>query len=150
MIREFHKDELDAVMQLWVNSVTKANPFIPREYWLEQYRVVRNEHLSEAKTFVYGDHGRLKGFISILEDSFVGALFVDADNWGQGVGTKLVEWCQERYPHLELSVYKENRRGVEFCKKCGFQIVREQMNSDSGKPELAMSWEKKDAKKAEA
>jgi len=28
--------------------------------------------------------------------------------------------------------------------------VREQMNPDSGKPELAMSWEKKDAKKAEA
>lgn len=140
MIREFHKDEIDAVMQLWLNAVTKSHPFIPREYWLEHYKVVRNEHLAAAKTFVYGDHGRLKGFVSILEDAFIGALFVDSESWGQGIGTKLIEWCQEHYPYLELAVYSENESAVSFYKKCGFQVIRKQINGGTGRPELAMCW----------
>lgn len=142
MIREFHKDELDAVMQLWLNAVTKAHPFLPREYWLNQYRIVRNEHLSMAKTYVYGEHGRLKGFVSILENSFIGALFVDADNWNQGIGTKLLDWCKERYPHLEVNVYKESENTVKFYTKHGFTVDREIKNANSGHPELFMVWSK--------
>ncbi|WP_101696675.1 N-acetyltransferase [Clostridium minihomine] len=142
MMREFHKDELDAVMQLWLNAVTKAHPFIPRDYWLNQYKIVRNDHLSMAKTFVYGEHGRLKGFVSILEDSFIAELFVDADNWNQGIGTKLIEWCKEQYPHLEVNVYKQSENTVHFYEKHGFIAERELKNSATGADELFMSWKK--------
>ncbi|WP_085833731.1 N-acetyltransferase [Clostridium merdae] len=142
MIREFHKDELDAVMQLWMNAITKAHPFISREHWLNKYRTVRNEHLSMAETVVYGEHGRLKGFVSILEDSFIAALFVDADNWNQGIGTKLIEWCQEKYTHLEVNVYKKSENTVHFYTKHGFTVEREQKNSDTGEQELFMTWKK--------
>lgn len=144
MIREFHKDELDAVMQLWLNAVTKAHPFLPREYWLNQYKIVRNEHLSMAKTFVYGEHGRLKGFVSILENSFIGALFVDADNWNQGIGTMLLDWCKERYPKLQVNVYKESDNTVNFYTKHGFTVDRELKNTNSGHQELFMIWNKEE------
>lgn len=142
MIREFHKDELDAVMQLWMNAITKAHPFIPREHWLNQYRIVRNEHLSMAETVVYGEHGRLKGFVSILEGSFIAALFVDADNWNHGIGTKLIRWCQEKYSHLEVNVYKKSENTVHFYTKHGFVIDRELTNSDTCEQELFMTWKK--------
>lgn len=142
MIREFHKDELDAVMQLWLNAVTKAHPFLPREYWLNQYKTVRNDHLAMAKTFVYGEHGRLKGFVSILENTFIAALFVDGSNWNQGIGTKLIEWCQTQYTHLEVTVYQKNEDTVRFYQKHGFTVEREQKNLASGEQELLLSWKK--------
>lgn len=142
MIRNFHKDELDVVMQLWMNSVTESHSFIPREYWLQQYTTVRNDHMSAAKTFVCGEFGRLRGFVSILEDAFIGALFVDPEYWHEGIGTQLIQYVQERYDRLSLSVYCKNTGAVSFYQKHGFQIVKEQPDGATGEMEYSMEWNK--------
>ena len=84
----------------------------------------------------------MKGFVSILEGSFIAALFVDADNWNHGIGTKLIRWCQEKYSHLEVNVYKKSENTVHFYTKHGFVIERELTNSDTCEQELFMTWKK--------
>ena len=43
---------------------------------------------------------------------------------------------------LELAVYVENKRAVDFYKKQGFHVIAEQENEDSKAREYGMRWEK--------
>ncbi|WP_215186189.1 GNAT family N-acetyltransferase [Paenibacillus albidus] len=93
-----------------------------------------------SATFVYKQQEEIKAFISILNDSFIGALFVSQEHQGQGIGRQLLDYCQTRYPSLELDVYAENKSAVDFYKRCGFVIKGEQRNESSGQLEYAMAW----------
>lgn len=140
MIKELEQAKTDAVMQIWLDATLDAHCFIPEKYWLENYQIVRERYLSAAKTFIYEEDNVLKGFISILEDFFIGALFVAKEHQQQGIGMKLINFCKERYPKLELTVYVENTAAVDFYKQCDFVIQTEQVNEDSGFKEYLMVW----------
>ena len=44
----------------------------------------------------------------------------------------------DRYKKLNLAVYKENKKSVEFYINRGFKIIKEQVNEDSGHNEYIM------------
>jgi putative acetyltransferase len=48
-------------------------------YWRDSVAVVRDVYLPAASTWVWEQDGELKGFISVMESRFVGALFVAPD-----------------------------------------------------------------------
>ena len=95
-----------------------------------------------AKTFVYCGEGKIKGFISIIDINFIGALFVHTKSQGRGIGKSLLEYVKNKYENIELAVYKDNKKAVEFYKKQGFKIIKEQENEDSGHLEYLMSYSK--------
>ena len=95
-----------------------------------------------AKTFVYCDEGKINGFISIIDSNFIGALFVHTKSQGRGIGKSLLEYVKNKYENIELAVYKDNKKAVEFYKKDGFKIIKEQENEDSGHLEYLMSYSK--------
>ena len=139
MIKEFEQAKTDAVMKLWLDTTIDAQRFIPEKYWLDNYSIVRTRYLPAAKTFIYEEDGIVKGFISIMEGFFIGALFVAKEHQKQGIGFKLITHCKALYPYLELAVYVDNIGAVEFYKLCGFTIQTEQTNEDSGLPEYIMA-----------
>lgn len=106
------------------------------------YKVVKEQYLPLAKTFVYEEGKQIQGFISIIEGNFIGALFVDTRSQGKGVGKALIDYCKAQYEVLELAVYVENQRAVDFYKKQGFHVIAEQENEDSKAREYGMRWEK--------
>jgi len=77
---------------------------------------------------------------SVINNSFIGALFVQEEYQGQGIGKKLIKHCKSLYPSLELCVYTENKDAVNFYLLCDFIIVKEQLNEDSGFMEYVMKW----------
>lgn len=138
MIRKLKNTDIDKLMDIWLESTVKAHNFISREYWENNYKVVKDEYIPISETFVYKEDGEIKGFISIINNKFIGALFVDIRFQGMGIGTKLINYSVEKYGKLTLAVYKENQKSVEFYTRKGFEIIEEGLNEDSGYLEYIM------------
>ena len=125
-------------MEIWLESTIKAHSFIEKEYWQSNYNTVKDVYIPIAETYVYEENDVIKGFISIIDKEFIGALFVDNDYQGLGVGSKLINFVLNKYDTLSLAVYKENLKSVRFYKKMGFEILSEEINEDSKHPEYIM------------
>lgn len=138
MIRSLRTRYIDKVMEIWKESTIKAHNFIDKEYWENNYDIVKNTYIPMSETFVYESENIIKGFISIINDEFIGALFVDINYQGFGVGSELIDYAVEKYKKLNLAVYKENKNAVEFYKSKGFKIIKEQENEDSRDIEYIM------------
>lgn len=130
-------------MTIWLESTVQGHSFLPCAYWEKNFPVVRDQYLPLAETTLYMEDGQILGFLSLIDGSFIGALFVDPAHQGKGVGRALMEEAQSRYPQLTLAVYAQNTGAIGFYQKMGFQAVAEQPNEDSGLPELLMTWKKK-------
>lgn len=138
MIKRLESCEIDAIMDIWLKTTITAHYFIPEHYWTERYNVVKEEYLPVSTTFVYEERGIIKGFISIIDNSFIGALFVLETQQRKGIGRKLLNYCKSLYPEMELAVYADNKPAIDFYTKNGFVIKKEQTNEDSGYVEYIM------------
>lgn len=140
-IREFKNTDIDSIMRIWEESTIKAHYFIDESYWIENYNTVKEVYIPMSMTFVYEEDSKVQGFISIINNEFIGALFVDINSQGLGIGSKLIDFAIKKYKNLELAVYKDNKKAVEFYKNKGFKIITEQENEDSGYKEYIMKKE---------
>lgn len=140
MIRKFIPGDIDKVMSLWLETTIKAHNFISADFWADSYEFVCNECLCNAETYVYEDKHQIKGFISILHNNYIGALFVDNRFQGQGIGGKLLNYIKSRKPNLSLHVYVDNKSAVRFYQISGFKIIADQIDDKTGKEELLMAW----------
>lgn len=140
MIRKMHhiEDEINQVMSIWLEATIKAHHFIPTTYWQKSYHLVKETYLPQSDTYVYIENNEIVAFISIIDEDFIGAIFVSSRQHRKGIGGKLIEYCQSRYGNLSLAVYKENSQAVDFYKKMGFKCVREQLNEDTHEAEYIM------------
>ena len=137
MIRKLENNDVDKVMDIWLKSTVKAHDFIEKNYWEDNYNTVKNVYIPMSETYIY-EKEDIKGFISIINNEFIGALFVDNDCQGQGIGKALIEHVKSKYDNLSLAVYKDNYKSVEFYKKMGFKIKSENTNKDTNFVEYIM------------
>ncbi|WP_330616434.1 N-acetyltransferase, partial [Terrisporobacter sp.] len=132
------KEDINRIMEIWFESTIKAHSFIYEKYWLENYIKVRDMYVPMSETFVYEEDNNIMGFISIIEKNFIGALFVDNNFFGKGIGSRLIDFALEKYKSLNLAVYKDNKNAVEFYKYKNFKMVCEQINEETGSIEYIM------------
>ena len=125
MIRLMKDTDIDAVMDIWLETNITAHDFIPEEYWLGNYNAVKGEYLPESDNYVYEENGKVKGFISIMQPSFIGALFVSKDS---------------KYGYLDVAVYAENKEAINFYEKHEFVKVKEKVNATSSHLEYILEW----------
>jgi len=141
MIRNLRADETNKVMEIWKESTIEAHRFIHEDYWLKNYSIVKQNLIPTATTYVYDDNKTIKGVVSILNNLYIGAIFVDLKYQKQGIGTDLINYLKDHYNKLKVTLYKDNN-SVEFYKKLNFIIEKEQLNEETNKVELIMSWKK--------
>lgn len=140
MIRPFRATEMENLLSLWLESTTLAHPFINPGYWQESLEMVRDLYLPHACTWVWAGEDSLSGFISVLDQRFVGALFIAPGEAGKGIGSALMQHVQQRFPRLSLEVYQRNRRAVDFYHARGFHIEDCAWQDDTGLPTWIMNW----------
>ena len=114
MIRRVEKKDYEKIMEIWKNSNIKAHDFIDKGYWIGNYENVRDNYLPIYDTYLLEEGGDIKGFISLIDSTFIGGLFCGVNNQCKGYGTKLLNFVKERYPFLELAVYDKNVKALEF------------------------------------
>jgi putative acetyltransferase len=130
--------EIKEVMDIWLESTIEAHDFISEDYWRKSYELVKDVYMPQSETYVYIEDDQIVAFISIINNEFIGALFVNRQYQGRGIGRKLIEFSASLYSNLSLAVYKENDQAVGFYKSMGFKCIKEQLNEDTHKPEYIM------------
>ena len=138
MIRKFRQKDIDTVMDIWLSSNIQAHSFIPKEYWMNYFRQVK-EILPQATVYVYEKNGSVHGFIGLTEHHIEG-IFVEESMRGKGIGTQLLNHAKQFFSSLTLQVYEENQSALRFYFKEGFQIKKKQMDFETGQTECTMEW----------
>lgn len=131
MIRKMKEEDTTKVMTIWTKGNFYAHPFIERDYWISNYNKVKEEYLKQAETYVYEENEEIKGFISILNNTYIGALFVAKDFLRQGIGKRLLNYCKERKEKLTLQVYEKNVDATLFYLAMGFKNMRIQIDEST-------------------
>lgn len=140
MILPFKPNQLDTLMELWLESTISGHPFIAESYWRESQAVVRDVYIPHAETWVYMQQEKIIGFISIIDQQFIGALFVASSHAGNGVGSQLLKHVQSYYSALSLEVYQKNQRAVHFYYHLGFRIEEAAWQAETQHPTWIMYW----------
>lgn len=140
MIRKLEEANLDAVMQIWLDTNIKTHDFIPAEYWSGNYEMVRSL-LPEAEAYVYVDDAteEIVGFIGLM-DTFVAGLFVKDGLRSKGIGKQLVDYAKEKKGRLSLTVYQKNERAVRFYRREQFVVDTEQVDENTSEAEYMVVW----------
>lgn len=140
MIRRSREGDIEKLLNIWLRASIQAHDFVPKEYWEKMKPLVKKYYLPNSDSFVYEDKHKIKGFISIIDDKHIGALFVDPEFQNQKVGSKLIKYAKKIYSELSLKVYTKNVRALRFYQNNGFKIIAEQQDEGTGEEELLMSW----------
>lgn len=139
MIKELEISKIDKVMKIWLEENMKTHDFVSPNYWKENYNFVKNI-LPESNVLIYEEEDEVKGFIGIMDKSYIAGLFVSEEYQSEGIGSQLIERCKEYYPILKLDVYAKNLKAINFYKKHGFKIEEEKENQDTKEIEYSMIW----------
>ncbi len=142
MIRDLKPDDITKVMTIWTKGNFISHDFIEKDYWLENFNKVKNYYIPNSDTYVYTEKDELKGFISVFEKNYIGALFVKQQEQRKGIGRKLINYCKEKYDKLELNVYDKNGNAIAFYMAMGFKNVGVQIDKDTGEKEYIMEWKR--------
>lgn len=144
MIRKFKNEDTTKVMTIWTKGNFKAHYFINRDYWIGNFNKVKEEYLLKSETYVDIENDEIKGFISLLDGGFIGALFVSDDSKRKGIGRRLINYCKEKNSKLTLKVYEKNIDAMLFYTAMGFKSKKIGIDSETGEKEYEMEWKEKE------
>ncbi|MEN6375382.1 MAG: N-acetyltransferase [Smithella sp.] len=139
MIRDFEPLDMNDVLDIWLKASTQAHSFIESEFWKSKIDDMRKTYIPASDTYVFSDNGTVKGFISLHGDT-VAAMFVSPNVQGQGIGQKLMDKAKSLRRKLNLAVYSENPKSIQFYRKGGFTIIRERIDQHTGHIEILMEY----------
>ncbi len=141
MVRKFKTQDIDEVMEIWLDTNIKAHDFIDKNYWKEHYEEVKYAILN-TKVYVYEKDNKILGFIGII-DGYIAGIFVKDGMQGNGIGKILIDTCKKDSNELTLNVYEQNEKAFKFYLREGFYIVSKNIDNDTKENELCMEWKKK-------
>lgn len=140
MIRKFENKDLETIMEIWLNTNIQAHDFIPKEYWISNFNLVK-AMLPNAEIYVYELDDKINGFIGI-DSAYIAGIFVLNENQSKGIGKELLNRIKGIYSKLSLTVYKKNTKAVNFYQREQFVIKQEQIDGNTGEIEHLMIWNK--------
>ena len=138
MLSEFKStDSLSQIVELAIQSGHKSrfklDENFEEEKFEEMYKIWINKSVNDksaTKVFVYRDHKKLGGFVTVdISNSVgtIGLIAVDESLRGRGIGAKLVKQVesfllQSNISELEVTTQLDNNGACEFYKQLGFKI----------------------------
>ena len=140
MVRQYSDNDIDAVMQIWLDTNIQAHHFIPSDYWRTNCNMVR-EMLPLAEIYVYEDNitNQIEGFIGLM-DNYIAGLFVKEGVQSKGIGKQLLNYAKGIKSNMRLSVYNKNIRAIKFYQREQFVIQSENTDDNTNEKELIMVW----------
>ncbi|MBT8249725.1 MAG: GNAT family N-acetyltransferase [Acidimicrobiia bacterium] len=137
MLRPYKDDDLTGLLDVWYRASREAHSFLSDQFFEAEQKAIADEWIPIAETTVFESDGRVVGFLSLIGNE-VGAIFVDPDYQGNGIGRALMDAASDARPFLELNVFEANTAGRRFYEKYGFELVEEHVDDATGEPELRL------------
>lgn len=130
---------MDQVIGIWLEASIKAHDFVDSVFWESKAKDMREIYIPSAENYVYLNENTILGFFSLYNDTLA-AIFVSPSSQGIGIGQQLMKKAKNVRNQLNLTVYKENYKSIEFYKQCGFKIEQEKIDEHTGHLELVMTY----------
>ena len=137
VIRPYKKSDLEAVLSSWERATRLAHSFMTDEFIEQERKNVAEIYMPNTDTWVAVINGEVKGFIALMGNE-VGALFLQPEYHGRGIGKALMNKAQELHGDLEVVVAKENAIGRGFYSRYGFAHLEEIFHEPTGQPMLRL------------
>lgn len=137
MIKNFNLSKLDSVMKIWIDTNIDAHNFIKKEYWINNYDLVK-QMLPLADIYIFEEDNVIKGFIGVIDGNYIAGLFVKKEYQREGIGKKLLDYCKSKYLFLKLDVFIKNKNAVNFYYKNGFKVLDEHFSEETNEIEYTM------------
>lgn len=103
MFRLAERQDLDRIMEIWLEGNLQAHDFVDPDYWTGCFQEVR-EAIAQADVWVWDENDRVEAFAGMVEHYLAG-LFVSGAQRGKGIGGLLLEHIKEQRFPLTLHVY---------------------------------------------
>lgn len=142
MIKKLNLSKLDEVMKIWLETNIEAHNFIPKEYWINNFDLVK-QMLPSADIYVFEENNAIKGFIGVVDQGYIAGLFVKKEAQGEGIGHKLLDYCKSKYYELKLDVFVKNERALNFYYKNNFKLIDKKINEETKELEYTMAFRQK-------
>ena len=142
MIRKYVDGDIDAVMQIWLNTNIQAHSFISLDYWKSNFDMVK-EMMPLAEIYVHevDNANQIDGFIGLNNDYIEGIFIKDAAQ-SKGTGKQLLDQVKKIKSTLKLNVYQKNERAIQFYLREEFSIQSECVDDNTGEKEFTMVWKR--------
>ncbi|MBB1079209.1 GNAT family N-acetyltransferase [Limosilactobacillus sp. STM2_1] len=125
--------EMNQLINVWESAVTATHHFLTnteiqkiKQYVPQAFRGV--EHLIVAM-----QDNQIKGLMGV-NGTKLEMLFVDNNERGHGIGTKLLSLGMKKYHVNELAVNEQNPAARGFYEHMGFKVVSRSPLDDQGNP----------------
>ena len=142
MIRKYESIDSEKVVNTWYQAFRLAHPFLETEF-VEKVKIdMGNIYLPNSKTWVYEEKETILGFISML-DNEIGGLFIQPSHHGKGIGTQLVDYVHQFHEELEVEVFENNKIGIPFYHKYGFELLKSYFHEETQQVMLRMKHNRK-------
>jgi len=130
-IRQYKESDLDGVLSSWENASKVAHSFLSQTFLDQERYNIPNVYLPNTDTWVADVNGRAVGFIALM-GSEVGAIFVEPEYHGSGIGLALMNKAKAMNDSLEVEVFKANAIGRKFYSNYGFKPLLEKVHTATG------------------
>jgi putative acetyltransferase len=140
MIRKSQHQDIDKMLNLWLQASLQSHNFVVAEYWHNMMPIIKKYYLPNTESYVFEDKHQIKGFVSVIDEKYIGALFVEPKYQKMKIGSKLLNYTKKMHPELSLKVFLKNEDAVRFYKNNDFKIIGEQEDESTKEKELLMSW----------
>ncbi|MDO4392792.1 MAG: GNAT family N-acetyltransferase [Bacillota bacterium] len=140
MIRKYVDGDIDAVMQIWLNTNIRAHSFISLDYWKSNFNMVK-EMMPLAEIYVHevDNANQIDGFIGLNND-YIEGIFVKDVAQSKGIGKQLLDQVKKIRSTLKLNVYQKSERAIQFYLREEFSILSECVDDNTGEKEFTMVW----------
>lgn len=142
MIRKYVDGDIDAVMQIWLNTNIQAHSFISLDYWKSNFDMVK-EMMPLAEIYVHevDNANQIDGFIGLNND-YIEGIFIKDVAQSKGIGKQLLDQVKKIRATLKLNVYQKNERAIQFYLREEFSILSECVDDNTGEKEFTMVWKR--------
>lgn len=138
MIRKLDKNDINQLLQIWLEVNIKTHNFIPKEYWEEQYDNVK-ELLPNSEIYVYEENEKIVAFVGLIQN-YIAGIFVSFSFQSKGIGKKLLDYIKEFKKELSLNVYVKNISAIKFYQREGFIINSQNIDEETKEQQILMIW----------
>lgn len=139
MIRKFEINDLDKIMELWLDTNLQAHSFIPKTYWINHYNTVKQMLPQATAIYIYEKNHQIQGFLG-LQGNYIAGIFVNSCVQSNGIGKQLLDYAKQFNATLILQVYQKNIHAVRFYQREQFKIETKQLDKNTKEIELTMKW----------
>jgi len=138
-IRQYIASDLNSVLDTWEVATRLAHKFMNDDFIAIERKNVADIYMPNTDTWVAEIDNEVQGFIALMGNE-VGAIFLQPNCHGKGVGKVLMDKAQELHGDLEVEVFKENSIGRKFYSQYGFEPLEEKLHEPTGEQVLRLKF----------